>query len=119
MKRTKNILLLFPFIGIMSLAPTTQAQVTATARVVLTVVPAPGMNFAPTPKQASQPFAAGQMKATERNGVVFQSTGNVMVQLNSTDARSSRFNFQQGESRTFTSNDLKNVTSVEIVYLGS
>jgi hypothetical protein len=119
MKTTKNISLLLALVSILFFASESRAQVSATARVTLTVVPAPGMNFKPATKPAVTSPVVVSNRSADNSGMTFMSSGNVMVQLNSKGAAKSRFSFGEGQTRTFTARELHNVSSVEIVYLGS
>ena len=119
MKTSKYISLLLALMGVMMLASNSQAQVSATATVTLTVVPAPGMNFSRPSKATTSSSALTLPGKSLNSGIIFQSSSNVMVELHSRNLHSSRFSFGQGEARTFTSKELKGVSSVEIDYLGS
>ncbi len=106
-------------IGLVFCATEAKAQVTATARVTLTVLPAPGMNFTTGAVKSRTSTVAVQKPAPVNPSVTFQSPGNVMVQLKSSNLRSSEYNLSQGEMKTFSAKELQGVSSVEIDYLGS
>lgn len=119
MRNSKYISLLIAAIGIVFSASVSRAQVTATATVTLTVVSAPGVNFAPSAKwnTLSSPVADNGSHAMPE--MTFRSPGNVLVRLNSVGTAPEKFNLEQGQVKTFTANELKGVSSVEIDYLGS
>lgn len=119
MKKVKNISLLLTLIGILFLASESNAQVTATATVTVTVIPAPGLTFTPTKLPESSAVVASN-SVSEGPGVTFRSSNNVSVQLSFLNgAKKSQVNFQQDEVKTFTAKELRGVSSVQIVYLGS
>ncbi len=94
----------------------TQAQVTAIARITLTVIPAPGINFASTNPIKSL-FSINQ--ATD-GAIALRASGNVSVVLNfHNHKRILDMNcFRQGETKTLTSKEFIGVSKVEVLYLG-
>lgn len=119
MRNIKFTSLPLALVAVMLCVSEPKAQVTATARVTLTVVTAPGMDLSSASKQGSQSSVMTFGEVSENQRITFQSSSNVMVQLNSKDSVPRRFNFKQGQLHTFTAGELKKVTTVEIVYLGS
>lgn len=122
MKNLKYISLLLATAGVFLAAPVAHAQVTATATITLTVVAAPGINFAPSTAMSAQTAAApvgGVSRSAAAPGINFRSPGNVLVQLNSGNVSPVKYNLGEGEVKTFSAHQLKHVSSVEIVYLGS
>ena len=100
-------------------ASASSAQVTATATVKLTIVPAPGMNFIPSVAPTVLSRATIGSEGVPEQGMTFRSPGNVLVQLNSVNAVTSRFNMREGQVKTFTARQLHNAARIEIEYLGS
>ncbi len=117
MKKKLNISLLLSVLGFLICASTSQAQVTATARVTLTVIPAPGINFSPT----SSTKNLSSVNQTNNGGITLRTSSNVAIVLHSSDNDKvpNTNNFSQGQTKTFTSKELSGVSSVEVVYLGS
>lgn len=100
-------------------APASRAQVTATATVKLTVVPAPGMSFTPSRIPTVLAHTTNGNEGVPARGMTFESPGNVMVQLNSVNTVTSRIKMREGQVKTFTARQLHDVVSIEIDYLGS
>jgi len=118
MKRKSKISLLFlPIIGLLICASTSRAQVTATARVTLTVVPAPGLNF--TPANPAKNSAA--MSQADNGGITLHTSSNVAVMLKTSGEKNALENNNpgQGVTKTLTPKELSGVSKVEVVYLGS
>lgn len=119
MKKTKYISLFLTFIGLMLLASISNAQVTATATVTLTVIPAPGVNFSPAKSNASSAVVASNLSSAEP-AITLRGSSNMLLQLNSSNSNgNTQINFQRDQVKTLTAKDLRGVSSVEIVYLGS
>lgn len=119
MKKTRNISFLLALAPLIFYATLTKAQVTATATVTLTVVSAAGMNFTPASKLKTTSSIIRCGAASENQGVTFCSSENAMVQLNSSSSNPIKLDLQEGQVRTFSAGELKKVSSVEIIYLGS
>lgn len=119
MGNPRHIALLLAILGVVFSASTSQAQVTATTTVTLTVVPAPGISITPVMKQSEGSRFVTSGRSSEVPGITFKSSQNVMVQLNSANSVSSEFDLQEGQVKTFSARNLKNISKVEIIYLGS
>ncbi len=121
MKRPGTMLLLMIVAGVMLCVPQSTAQVTATATttVTLTILTAPSMNFTPVSDQRDTALIITPDARSDDPGIAFQSFGNAMVKLRSSKSATVRFYFKRGQVRTFTAGELKGVSSVEIVCLGS
>lgn len=119
MRCPKYILFLLATIGTLFAASACEAQVTATATVRLTVVPAPGMNFIPSTSPAFLSDSKNVAPDAPTGAMAFKSPGNVLVQLNSANSVTSKFDLREGEVKTFTERQLHDATSIEIDYLGS
>lgn len=119
MRKRKLTSLPLAIIAVMLCVSEPKAQVTATARVTLNVVAVPGMDFNPALKRGSLSSIMTLGAVSENQYITFQSSSNVMVRLNSTNSGSRKLNFKQGQARTFTAREMKDVSRVEIVYLGS
>lgn len=119
MRTSKHISFLIAALGIMFSASVSRAQATATATVTLTVVTAPGVSFAPYAKRNIPSSATADNITRSKSGMTFNSPGNVLVRLNSATDLPEEFDLEQGQAKTFTVNQLKGVSSVEIDYLSS
>ena len=119
MRKSKSGSLPLAIIAVILCVSEPKAQVTATASVTVNVVAAPVMDFNSASKQGSLSSIMTLGAVSENQYITFQSSSNVMVRLNSTNSGPRRLNFKQDHSRTFTARELKNVSRVEIVYLGS
>jgi len=117
MKRKTNISLLLPAIALLFFASNSQAQVSATARVTLTVIPAPGINFSP----ANPAKPSTIVNRSNDGGLTLRTSSNVAVVLKSSTSRTTlnTENVGQGTTKTLTTKDLNGVSSVEVLYLGS
>jgi len=122
MKKKLNISLPLLILGLLINVSSSWAQVTATARVTLTVIPAPGISFtsaaATSPATTKNPTAINQ---ANDGGLTIHASSNVAVVLTSPDNNkpTSSNQFSQGTTKTITSKDLRDVSKVEVVYLGS
>ncbi|MGO9480841.1 MAG: hypothetical protein ACLP05_03550 [Candidatus Kryptoniota bacterium] len=112
MKKIRNISLLLSIAGLLAFASGADAQVRATATVILTVLPAPGVNFISKTTQAGVKVDAG---------ITFDRSNNVMVQLSSTSNSANSVASFSHDSKTniITAKELRSASSVEIDYLGS
>lgn len=119
MKTPKYISFILAAAAIMFSASISQAQVTSTAMVTLTVVPAPGMSMTTVQMQSRNPGLLASGESSKSQAMVFRSSQNVMVRLNSADRVTSKFDLQLGQVKTITAKQLKGISKVEIVYLGS
>ncbi len=116
MKRLKNISLPLLVLGILFSVSISRAQVTATARVTLTVIPGPGITFTPVKSQPASAVNQGQ-----DGGITIHTSSNVAVMLTSPNQNHQidPDHSAQGVTKTITSKDLHDVSKVEVVYLGS
>lgn len=107
----------FVIIGLPVHALISQAQVTAIARITLTVIPAPGVNFAPTNLAKS----SSSVNQTTDGGITLHTSGNVAILLNSCHHKivlEANY-FGQGQTETLTSKEFIDVSKVEVLYLGN
>ncbi len=122
MKNSKYISLILTFIGMITLARTSNAQgkiAAGTATISVTVVRGTGVSFSPSKSVDKSSPAVTSSVVQSESGITLHSTSNVMVQFNSSDGSvNSRMNFRQGDTKTITAKELRGVKSVQIVYLG-
>lgn len=119
MLKPKFILLAPALFFLMLCASKTEAQVTATANVLLTVVPAPGIEFeTDRQKNASLPIV-NNLSGSGQGSITFQSSSNVTVKLKSRGAPAKMLTIKKGEVHTFTIKELKNISKIEVLYTGS
>ncbi len=117
MNTKRTIQLLVVFFGAIIFAASANAQVRASATVSVKVVAAPGFSFERTSKLSDQRSVASAV-STPDGGIILHSGSSLMVEIDSNN-RSSRLNLQNGEAKTLAATDLRNVTEVKVVYLGS
>ncbi len=100
-------------------ASPTQAQVSASATVTLTVIAAPGLTIAPVARQSqSLPFVSNH--GTQNAPVLsFSCPQNILIRMKKGNSTKATIDLRQGEVRDFSTNDFKGVSKVEVVYLGS
>lgn len=112
-----RLLLWSVFIGLSVHALTSQAQVTAIARITLTVIPAPGVDFASTIPARS----CWSVNQTTDGGITLHASGNVAIVLNFCNRKRilDANYFRQGETKILTSKELKGASNVEVLYLGN
>lgn len=117
MKRKLNISLPLLILGLLISTSASWAQVTATARVTLTVIPGPGISFTPTDASKN----TSSINQGSNGGITIHASSNVAVLLTSSDHDMSlnTNHLGQGVTKTITSKDLHDVSKVEVIYLGS
>jgi hypothetical protein len=118
-KRLSKILPLLTFAGLVLCSSRLSAQVTSTVNITVTVIPGPEMDFSPLKSQENSFVTAGSLQPSGA-GITFRSSGNVLVRFkDNKSGRSTVFDFQQPGVKTFTFKEMKDVSSVEVLYLGS
>lgn len=104
---------------IVFLAPATQAQVSASATVTLTVIAAPGLTITPVARQ-SQSLRLVSGHGTQDEPVLsFSCPQNVLIKMKKGNSTKATIDLRQGQVRDFSTNDFRGVSKVEVVYLGS
>ncbi len=119
MRKDRYITLLLALVAVLLSVSTSRAQGTATVTVTLIVLPPPQMSFTTNTTRSSGVSAVKDGRTSFNQGMTLESHGNVMVQLSSAKSRNTRFNFSQGEIKTFTPRELKGVSKIEVEYLDS
>ena len=119
MKKSWYIPLMLALAAIMFWAPPSQAQVSASATVTLTVIAAPGLTIAPVTRQSqSLPFVS-RHGAQDKPVLSFSCPQNILIRMKNGNMTKATIDLRQGEVRDFSANDFKGVSKVEVVYLGS
>lgn len=114
-RRTIKLLLLL--FGVVLCGQSARAQVTATATITLTVVSAPGFSFEQTAQHQNKSALTGIVSKPDA-GITFRSSSNIAVQLESLN-HGDEISLRQGETKTLTRDELRGVTRVRVLYLGS
>lgn len=118
MKNLLKISSLLVFIGLAFQVSTSEAQVTGVVTVSVTVIPRPAVDF-PSSAGSRGSLIVGRGIASEQ-GMTLQGLSNVQVKLNFNKRDEYReFSFQQSRTKTIPERDLRNVKTIEILYLGS
>jgi hypothetical protein len=112
-----NTWFILTIIGLLICASASHAQVTAVARITLTVIPGSGIDFSP----ASSARNSLAVNRPSKGGFTSHVSSNVRVMLDISGLKRmlDNENLSQGMTEILTSEKLIGVSKVEVVYLGS
>ncbi|HUI29068.1 MAG TPA: hypothetical protein VLX91_02535 [Candidatus Acidoferrales bacterium] len=105
-------------LGMMTCTSSTRAQLLrVTAKVTVTVISGPGINFTP----ANQTKSPSSLNQTDGGGMTFHAATTAAVTLNfDTGGRIlHQDNLRRGVTRILTAEELEGVSKVQVTYIGS